>query len=608
MIATRRQLLAATGLVAVGGLSGCLGRAATAATTTGASPAAPFAGIDEYTGPSPAGDPTVYKLTPRISADSGPVSGDVELEAWVTGQAIAANHDNDRSNESKVRGPGDLDSDGDGIDDTVETRTRTLELERRLLSQTKAAADSISKRSARTGRSQIAEMGDTIRGVQETLERCSDDVCTTVREHADGRVKLTQRAAADVENGEWDDAAESLQEVEKIVEGDIDSLESSLKGARQSLGNPRLQELTGATDEDVDALYEYLAGEPVISEQFTITVPDARLPGGEYALVDELTPRHLVEYVTGRADDDGKVYAWGKNERAESSGGDSSNPLYEGDAVDGENVLYSGLMSDEGGPLHSSDVFVSAVSGPVDTGIHLESRTASGTVSVRPINDPPKATAAMPAIAVSADGDSVVAADFDDWGAERGESATTSTLVCPLLVVPSDCPSPFPALLYVRRCKHDDQYIFTGGWVIDDGSLYENSVTGLSIDGPATVIGVGEGDLDGDGYADLVTSRLDESGGRRTHRRRGQRLFDGTVADALDEGVVPDTDVDCDDDDCWIAPGEAAEDGGDEGSRDGTWFICHVNHLSAPIGHFTESNASDSVKFKAGAELSKSVN
>ena len=611
-------MLAASGLLAVGALSGCLNRAASATTKTKASPAASFGGVGAYTGPSPTADPTVYKLTPTLSAESGQLSGDVELEAWVTARAIAADccfdyndgqskqtpsgasYNNSRSNRATIQGPGDVDSDDDGLDDAVETRATALELEQQLLSQTAAAVDSISKRSARTGRNHIADMSDTIRDVQATLERCSDDVCVTVRAHADGRLKLTQQATAHVESGEWDRAADAIREIETIVEGDIDTLESSLDDATpdHSSDTPRLQDLTGASDEEIEALYEYLAGEPVISEQFTITVPDARLSDGgdDIILGDYITARRIIEYVTGRAETDGHVYAWGDNRV--STERDNTSPIYEGDAVGGESAIHRGSIMDDGGdtdenPFRTSDALRSAVSGPVDTGIHLDARGSGGTVTVHVVNDPPRAAERRPAIAVSADGSSVEPADFDDWGAERGESAATSTLVCPILVAPPDCPSPFPALLYVRRCAHDEQYIYTGGWVIDDGSLYEDSRSLLAAGGPPRTLGVDETELEG--YGDLMTRRL--SGDRE---RRGARLLDGTLSAAVDQGVS----LDCDDDDCRVTP---EQDATEETSGDDK-FVCHSNHLSAPIVHFTGANASESVKFKAGAELSKSVN
>jgi hypothetical protein len=474
-------------------------------------------------------------------------------------------------------------------------------LENTLLSQTTEAA-SISKRSARTGRGKNSKeidkyfdnMRSSINEIQETLESCSDDVCVTVREHAEGRKKLTQQAATHVDNGEWSHAAEALQEIQGIVEGDIELLEKSLQDTSEHvLENPPLQDLTGASDEDIAALYEYLAGEPVLSEQFTITVPDASLPGSDVAVGDELTPRRIIEYVTGRADTDGKVYAWGDN-KVENGGGNTS-PIYEGDAVGGESALNRGLMSDDNS-LYNSDTFLSAVSGPVDTGIHLESDVVDGRVTVNPVNDPPQATETTPALAVSADGASSEPADFDEWGAELGESSTTSTLVCPIMVAPPECPSPFPALLYVRRCKHADQYIYTGGWVIDDGSLYENSITLVAVGEPTAVIGVGAGDLDGDGYGDVMVRRL--SGERE---RRGARLFDGAVSDAVAEGHL--SEAEGEDIILRKRPGRTTR------QEEGTAADVPVTMTAqGRLVHFTGASASDDVKFKAGAELSKSVN
>jgi hypothetical protein len=617
----RRQILTAGGLLAMGSLSGCLDRFAGATTNTGASPAAPFAGFGQYTGPSPSGDPTVYKLTPTLSSNLG----DVKLEAWVTAQAIAANccfdynsensqsnrtnYMNSRSNRATIRGPGVPDSDADGLGDSVEIRSSALELEQQLLSQTAAVA-SISKRSARTGRNpetnkpikeHFDEMMATIDEIQARLEGCSDDVCVTVRQHADARWSLTQQAAKHFENGEWTHAAETVEKVQAIVEGDIGLLESSLKitPSEQEISNARLQELTGASDDDIAALYEFLAGEPVISEQFTITVPDARLPGSDSALVDELTPRRLVKYVTGRADDNGKLYAWGDNNVAKDGGGNNTNPIYEGEAVGGENALNrDSIMNsgdDEGSPLYKPDVFSSYTSGPVDTGIHLEILAEAGRTSVLSVTEPPQAQERTPAITVSADGDAVSRAGFDDWEVLDQPNAAAPALVCPIMVAPPDCPSPFPALLYVRRLKHDAQYIYTGGWIIDDGFLYENSTALLAVGGPTEVIGVGAGDLNGDRYGDVMALRL--AGDRE---RRGSRLFDGTLSDAVGEGVLSEAEGDRV---VRKKPGRTARQ--DAATDDG---VPVVMTQQGRLVHFTGSNASDEVKFKAGAELSKSVN
>ncbi len=596
---SRRQMLTASGLLAVGALSGCLGRVASATTNTEASPAAPFAGIGEYTGPSPTGDPTVYKLTPTVSGDSGLLSGEVELEAWVTAQALAAaNYNNSRSNKSKIRGPGDADSDGDGIDDTVELRSKALELENQLLSQTKAAADSISKRSARKGPRGLADMGDTIEDIQATLERCSDDVCVTVRNHSDDRASLAQQAAEHVENGEWEAAAEDVQKIRGIVEGDIELLDSSLNDANTSgvtgeiiLGEDRDMVMPG---DNVGAVFDYLADEPILSELFTITVPDARVPGRDLALVNELTPRRIIEYVTGRADTEGKIYAWGELRARTENGGGNTSPIYEGDAIGGENVLNRAIMGDDIS-LSNSDVCLSALSGPVDTGIHLEVTAVDGRIRVHVVNDPPQATETTPALAVSADGSSVAPADFESWGSENGANSATPTLVCPIMVSPPDCPTPFPALLYVRRCKNADQYLYTGGWVIDDGSLYENSATLVDVGGPTEVLGVGAGDLNGDGYGDVVARSLSDD-----RERQGARLFDGSISDAVAQGVLSEAEGD----DLMLRKRPGRTETEALTTDDVPVVLTHQGRLV----HFSETNASDDVKFKAGAELSKSVN
>ncbi len=598
---SRRQMLTASGLLAVGALSGCLGRVASATTNTGASPAAPFAGIGEYTGPSPTGDPTVYKLTPTVSGDSGLLSGEVELEAWVTAQALAAaNYNNTRSNKAGIQAPdGDADSDGDGLGDRDynDPLGVALDLENTLLSQTKAAADSISKRSARKGPRGLADMGDTIEDIQATLERCSDDVCVTVRNHADSRKQLTQQAAEHVENGEWEAAAEDVQKIRGIVEGDIELLDSSLNDANTSgvtgeiiLGEDRDMVMPG---DNVGALYEYLADEPILNELFTITVPDARVPGRDLALVNELTPRRIIEYVTGRADTEGKIYAWGELRARTENGGGNTSPIYEGDAIGGENVLNRAIMGDDIS-LSNSDVCLSALSGPVDTGIHLEVTAVDGRIRVHVVNDPPQATETTPALAVSADGSSVAPADFDSWGSENGASSTTSTLVCPIMVSPPDCPTPFPALLYVRRCKNADQYLYTGGWVIDVGH-FENSATLVDVGGPTEVLGVGAGDLDGDGYGDVVARSLSDD-----RERQGARLFDGSISDAVAQGVLSEAEGD----DLMLRKRPGRTETEALTTDDVSVVLTHQGRLV----HFTETNASDDVKFKAGAELSKSVN
>ncbi|MGM0717614.1 MAG: hypothetical protein ACQET5_10685 [Halobacteriota archaeon] len=572
---SRRQLLAASGFVAVGGLAGCLGRVASVATNSGATPAAAFAGVGEselY----PSRHSNTYRLSPVIRVDEGPLSGDVELEAWVTGQVTTEDYDTPRSNRSAAR-PDELDSDSDddGVDDGGDdVREAALELERELLGEVETAAESISKRSARTGRNpetdkpiteSLDDMDGIISEVQATLERCSADVCVTVLENADHRTRLVQQARGHVDNEEWDEAAAAAEKVQEIVEADIERLENAVGGERE-------------------ALVEYLIGSPVVGERFTVCLPDAEVPGGNGSLAEEVTPQRFIDYVTGRAagDGDGKLYAWGNRPSTASGNGgandcdDSDSPLRPGDVCT---------------PTHLE----SAVSAPTETGGSLDSTRASdGTVIV--VNDPPRAEAGVSVLVCPADGEAYEPSGLSEWGSESGASAETPTIVCQVLVQPPECPEPFPALLYVKRCRSDGQLIYTGGWVTDKAALYEESVTMLTVAGETQVVGV-EAVVDGEccfDYNDVVLRSLSSE-----RARRGARLESGSVNALIEAGVLSDDRV------IRKRPGRLDGASGDHG---GEVVVTHCP-LDCPVFHLVNAgSASDEVKFKAGAELSKSVN
>jgi hypothetical protein len=163
------------------------------------------------------------------------------------------------------------------------------------------------------------------------------------------------------------------------------------------------------------------------------------------------------------------------------------------------------------------------------------------------------------------------------------------------VVQPPTCPEPFPALLYVQRCESDDQLVYTGGWVIDDAALFENSFTVLSMAGASRVVGIGlddwDADSDGDGLDDMVTRSVSGERGRR-----GARLDSGTVDELVEVGVLSESEGN----DIHVRkrPGKKTYD----------IELMHVS-LDAPVLHLVSaSRASQDVKFKAGAELSKAVN
>jgi len=590
------------GVAAAGGLSGCVSRAAATVTNTESSPAAVFAGEDESVG-----KPHVSRLTPTVTRSAGPVSGEVELEAWVTSVPLRdEDYNSPRSNRSSANR--DVDSDDDAVEDgsgevreddkvEYEVHATALELERMLLSQTNTTADAISKRSARTGRSQLSDMDESINGVQAMLAKCADDVCMTVRENADIREKLVQQAQGHVENGEWDDAARVVDEVRDIVEGDIERLENGNEspiyegdavGGENALSRESLAPLREdpISDAERKALIEYLSGSPMVGERFTVCLPDAEVPGGNGSLAEEVTPKRFIDYMTGRAAGDGNVYAWGRSEVAETASGNGG-----GDCDDTDPAIHPG---DVCMPTHLS----SAVSGPVDTGGGLRSVRADATVTV--INDPPRADSGASILVCPVDGEAYEPSDLSEWGSASGSSSETPTVVCQVMVQPPECPVPVRALLYVKRCQSDDQLVYTGGWVLDTAGLYEDAVTALTLSGETKVVGI-------ECCFDYNSAMSQAVSGERA--RKGARIESGKIGSLVEAGVVVDDESGTLY--CWGDGSSSKTESGSCGDTDGADDEVIVTHcpLDAPVLHLMNAGqASNEVKFKAGAELSKSVN
>ncbi len=152
-------------------------------------------------------------------------------------------------------------------------------------------------------------------------------------------------------------------------------------------------------------------------------------------------------------------------------------------------------------------------------------------------------------------------------------------------------------LLHVSRGVSDGQLVYSGGWVLDDAALYAGSVTVLTMESAGRIVGVDFDDLDsdGDGLADVV-ARL-QLGARA---RQGARLYSAPFHTFV---------------------GYMLSEGGREGvdallrkrPRRGSENVGNVrlSHLvlDVPILHLVNAGrASADVKFKSGAELSKSVN
>lgn len=478
----RRQVLTAGGLIGIGSLAGCLGRAAAVATNTDASPAAMFGGVrdDRLLSVTP-GDTVRYSPTVRLEEQF--LSGEVELEAWVTNTTTTAK-----------------------------------------------ANDYNSVRSNKRRSSFVGEPTD-----QE----------------------------------EEDDADEHV---------------------RRSI--ERLQSLTDASDDDIAAMYEYLEDDPVLREQAVITLPDARVPRGGSTLEELITPNRVIQFVTGRVDGEGTLYSWGKHEYETPAASEEESDEDDEDDESCEQTASGGGLSTEGQVYCWGSRSTTAISEPIHTYGGLEVVRSGSGIGI--INSPPVATDAKSKIGVTADGQSTTVDDLDDWGREHGPASSTSTIVCQVLVQPAGCPCPVPALLHVQRHANNDQYIYSCGWILDESCLYANSTTVLT----ATQ------SQDGDGgaavFVDVPVSSDTELTGEMIRRVLpddvspiGSQLFDGSVRDAQQAGVLSD---------------ELAERVAETVSGDGDEYCVCTPFDGSCLHLVDDGTASNTVKFKAGAELSKSVN
>jgi hypothetical protein len=339
----------------------------------------------------------------------------------------------------------------------------------------------------------------------------------------------------------------------------------------------------GDADED-DELVAYLGGEPIIAERFTVCLPDAEVPGGNGNIREAVTPERLIAYLTGEADGEGRVYSWG-TPKAGPGDPDTSSDCDDDDP--------SGRP---GAVCGTTPHFVAEVMGPVSTGGSIDTvETEDGSVLV--VSSPPGSESGSEQVCAAADDDPC---GPGVWARTTESGSSSGVSVYQVMVQPPRCPKPFPALLYVQRCESNDQLVYTGGWVIDDAALYEDSVTVLSMAGPTSVVPVGSGDVDGDGLDDLVERSV--SGERAL---RGARLDSGTGAELVETGVLSEQGHDLL---VRKKPGRDRSQGDDGEPGENYRFVTHLA-MDAPVLHLVSaSRASQDVKFKAGAELSKAVN
>ncbi|WP_164471739.1 EF-hand domain-containing protein [Halosimplex salinum] len=577
---TRRAVLAAGGAVALGSLAGCtaldglLNRVGERAIgTRTASPAGFYAGgeTDGVTAYR-SGPVDVRFVPPTLRADSRRI----EIDGWSTTTTTQAqDYNSSRSNKPStvwVPDPHDEDSDGDGIGSLV----TVLDVERALLVYADAAIAAVDGRSSDDAKAALDAFIDATTTVRDELEGCSAETCSTVFEHADSRKGLARDASDAVDAGEWDRARRSLQRARRIVRGDIEDVFADLDSDGDGLVD------------GTESLYDYLDGEPTVGEHFAVSLPDASVRGGGPGLADELTPQRVLDYFTG--------------ERNAGSCGGSDRAVAVHRDLSCRDLLSATLTAPAGRRgIDKKDLRRGVVAFETSGGVVVTGAT-------------PAAADAVPILGVDPDNTVSAVESLDSWGEDgsSGEATLSPVLVRPVLATPADCPCPMPALFHVRRIRHEDQLLFVGGWHIDDGALYENAATLLVADGPNIVAGVTGSDVE-DGGVDLRSrGKIRKKPGRKTYANMTLSTPYDPGAGHLPAGAHPV----CRDDGelyCWGVQSREAlarnETGGCPGG-DGdapAWSV--VTALDAPVLHLVDAaDASNDVKFKAGAELSKAVN
>lgn len=592
-IATRRRVLAAGGAVALGALAGCTAldelqdqAGDQAVRTRTASPASFYTGGET-------GDVTAYRsnpvdvrfVPPTLQADSRRI----EIDGWSTSAATKPeDYNTPRSNRSVWwPGPDDTDSDDDGIS----TLVTALDIERSLLIYADAAIEAVDDRSNDDAKASLdAFIGGTTE-IRAELAGCPTETCTTLSGHADERAGLAGDASDAVDAGEWDAAKQSIQQARRTVQGDIKRINDDLDSDGDGI-------LDGT-----ESLYDYLDGEPTIGEQFVVSLPDARARGGGPLLADELTPRRVIQYFTGERN----AERCGETDRTVTAHRDLSCR----DLLASTLELDDGLNLDQPRSIDKADIRRGVAAFGTSGGVVVTGASPAAEIAE------PMARISGQCCGGASGKPTTCCNVLESWGEDitSGEATVSETFVVPVAATPPDSPSPLPALLFVRRIRHDNQLLYVGGWQIDDGALYEDAATLLVTDGPNVVAGVTRSDIEDGGVA------LETNGNDRVVRKKPGRTKYGNITlsvpyDSDAEYLPAGAHSVCRDDGelyCWGVQSHetlARHDTTDcDDSDPDTHQSAVITALDAPVLHLVgAAEASSDVKFKAGAELSKSVN
>ena len=295
----------------------------------------------------------------------------------------------------------------------------------------------------------------------------------------------------------------------------------------------------------LDELYEYLETEPVVGETASVCLPDADIPRGP-TIADEITPERIFGYLTSEKleiEREGHVYAWGNNAFKSVRDDDIDVMAWSWGANRAELLVPE--RSNRSIVTHSrgSDVVVSVLNHPPR--IQPSRQSAGGSINASEWWNITAGDPRRPVPGTGGGGRVSIQSTLGrgggagkvriqewptaaGWGEESESDGVTATpvIVAPALALPEGAPLPIPAVVYVRRCNHEGEYIYTGGWVVDDGALYEDSCTLLTFQGPNEVVSFTPEDVASQDTQRALSQRV-----RRGIRRnpRGASLYRGDV-------------------------------------------------------------------------------
>lgn len=349
-----------------------------------------------------------------------------------------------------------------------------------------------------------------------------------------------------------------------------------------------------ADDNDVDVakLVEYLEDEPTIAERFTVCLPDASLPGDRGSLAAELTPGRVLGYFAASYEEGGRHTPFHNKYRPQGIEYDDDGCV----RTDGPVSLHRELACQE---ILSAKLDTYRTANRAIVGYSTEAgAVVSGALE--------SADTAGKCVFVAGDGTLREPTSLDSWGPpvildtdsdDDGLLESVSpTLVCPVAVTPEDCPGPLPGLFYVRRIVHDEQLIFAGGWMLDEGAIYEDSVTLLFDEGPTEVASVTPEDVESDDLDDRIVEQFS-----RGRSQLGSMVISGEIADddsvpealAVAIGGKKGYDV-------YMRKKIRDPDSDGDGLSDGEPFHASVSALDAPLVHLAGAGElSDEEKLEA---------